>query len=25
MSYVLAFFLMVISILNFVFLRRKEH
>jgi multiple sugar transport system permease protein len=25
MSYVLAFFLVVISILNFVFLRRKEH
>jgi multiple sugar transport system permease protein len=25
MSYVLAFFLMVISVLNFVFLRRKEH
>jgi multiple sugar transport system permease protein len=25
MSYVLALFLMVISVLNFVFLRRKEH
>ena len=25
MSYVLAFFLVVISVLNFVFLRRKEH